>query len=91
MIYLSITLMNINTNLCKWDVISFSSYKYVAMVVLLLAGLVLPSTQAYYLGLLYISGALAFFLVRTLKLRIEPEVSYSRVSYLFFSQSYMHM
>ena len=26
-IYLSLTLMSINTSLCKWDVLSFSSYK----------------------------------------------------------------
>ncbi len=26
-IYLSLTLMNISTNLCKWDVLSFSTYK----------------------------------------------------------------
>ena len=74
MIYLSLTLMNVATNLCKWDILSFSTYKYVAMIVLVLSGLVLRSGTGYYLALLYVSGALAFFLVRTLKLRIEPEV-----------------
>ena len=73
-IYLSLTLMNISTNLCKWDILSFSTYKYVAMIALLLAGLLMQSKSAYYAALLYVSGALAFFLVRTLKLRIEPEV-----------------
>ncbi len=75
-IYLTLTLMNITTNLCKWDVLSFSTYKYVGMIALLLVGLATPSAGrgSYYASLAYVSGALAFFLVRTLKLRIEPEV-----------------
>eukprot|EP00095_Tigriopus_kingsejongensis_P005865 maker-scaffold38_size502422-snap-gene-1.18 protein:Tk05865 transcript:maker-scaffold38_size502422-snap-gene-1.18-mRNA-1 annotation:"protein yif1b-b-like" len=74
MIYLSLTLMNIVTNMCKWDILSFSTYKYVAMIFIILIGLVLQSTTAYYVALVYSSGALAIFLVRALKLRIEPEV-----------------
>ncbi len=51
------------------------------MVVLLLFGLATPTSGmgAYYASLTYISGALAFFLVRTLKLRIEPEVGQPKV------------
>ncbi len=51
-------------------------FRYVCMITLLLIGLVSPAdgTGAYYASLAYVSGALAFFLVRTLKLRIEPEV-----------------
>ncbi|TRY64314.1 hypothetical protein TCAL_04620 [Tigriopus californicus] len=74
MIYLSLTLMNISTNMSKWDILSFSTYKYVAMIFIVLLGLVFQSTAAYYAALFYSSGALAFFLVRALKLRIEPEV-----------------
>ena len=49
------------------------------MIALLVSGLVLPlSSQAYYAILAYVSAAIAFFLVRTLKLRIEPEVRLSR-------------
>jgi hypothetical protein len=73
-IYLTIYLMNIQKNLCKWDVISFSTYKYVGMIALVAFGLVVRSRTAYYAALAYVSGALGFFLVRTLKLRIEPEV-----------------
>ena len=43
------------------------------MIVALLVGLVLHS-KGYYIALLYLSAALAFFLLRTFKLRIEPEV-----------------
>ena len=51
------------------------SYKYVSMIVALLVGLVLHS-KGYYIALLYLSAALAFFLLRTLRLRIEPEVRF---------------
>ena len=73
-IYLSITIMSIGTNLSKWDVLSFSTYKYVGMIALVAFGLIARSTTAYYAALAYVSGALVFFLMRTLKLRIEPEV-----------------
>ena len=73
-IYLSITVMSIGTNLSKWDVLSFSTYKYVSMIALVAFGLVVRSTGAYYAALAYVSGAILFFLGRTLKLRIEPEV-----------------
>jgi hypothetical protein len=43
------------------------------MIFALLVGLVLQ-TKGYYIALVYLSAALAFFLLRTLKLRIEPEV-----------------
>jgi len=73
-IYLTLTVMSINTTLTKWDIVSFSTYKYVAMIVVLLAGLLLQSKVAYYAALAYVSSALAFFLLRTLKLGIGPEV-----------------
>ena len=75
LIYLTLTIMSINTSLTKWDILSFSSYKYVGIIVVLLTGLLLQ-TKGYYLSLIYISAALMFFLLRTLKLRIEPEVKY---------------
>ena len=73
-IYLTLTVMSINTSLTKWDILSFSSYKYVGIIVVLIAGLLL-NTKGYYIGLVYVSAALMFFLLRTLKLRIEPEVN----------------
>merc|ERR1719273_788456 len=72
-IYLTLTIMSINTSLTKWDILSFSSYKYVGIIVVLMLGLLLNS-KGYYIGLIYVSIALMFFLLRTLKLRIEPEV-----------------
>lgn len=72
-IYLTLTVMSINTSLTKWDILSFSSYKYVGIIVVLLTGLLLQS-YGYYISLIYVSLALIWFLTRTLKLRIEPEV-----------------
>lgn len=72
-IYLTLTVMSINTSLTKWDILSFSSYKYVGIIVVLMLGLLLNS-KGYYIGWIYVSAALMFFLLRTLKLRIEPEV-----------------
>ena len=72
-IYLTLTVMSINTSLTKWDILSFSSYKYVGIIVVLLTGLLLQS-YGYYISLIYVSLALIWFLTRTLKLRIAPEV-----------------
>ena len=77
-IYFVLTVMSINTSLTKWDILSFSCYKYVGMIVVLLIGLCLNSSLAYYISLAYVSAALVFFLLRTLKLRIEPEVNLHR-------------
>jgi len=72
-IYLTTTVMSISSTLAKWDFLAFSMYKYVNMILCLLAGLILSRT-GYYAGLLYSSASLALFLFRTLHLRIEPEV-----------------
>jgi len=72
LIYLTLTVMSINTTLVKWDILSFSCYKYVGVIAVLLIGAY--SSLTYYLTLAYVSSALFFFLLRTLRLRIEPEV-----------------
>eukprot|EP00088_Acartia_fossae_P017213 TRINITY_DN19753_c0_g1_i1.p1 TRINITY_DN19753_c0_g1~~TRINITY_DN19753_c0_g1_i1.p1 ORF type:complete len:372 (-),score=90.87 TRINITY_DN19753_c0_g1_i1:862-1977(-) len=72
-IYLTTTVMSISSTLAKWDFLAFSMYKYVNMILCLLAGLLLSRT-GYYASLLYSSASLALFLFRTLHLRIEPEV-----------------
>eukprot|EP00096_Caligus_rogercresseyi_P016265 TRINITY_DN8855_c0_g1_i1.p1 TRINITY_DN8855_c0_g1~~TRINITY_DN8855_c0_g1_i1.p1 ORF type:complete len:319 (+),score=98.02 TRINITY_DN8855_c0_g1_i1:177-1133(+) len=69
--YLTSLLFSIPTDLSKWDILSFCSYKYVGVVLLCIAGL-LGSRLVYYLSLVYISSALIFFLARSLNLRINP-------------------
>merc|ERR1719412_2862806 len=72
LIYLTLTVMSINTSLVKWDILAFSCYKYVGVIAVLFIGAY--SSLTYYLTLAYVSSALFFFLLRTLRLRIEPEV-----------------
>ena len=73
-IYLTTTIMNINTTLSKCDIMAFCMYKYVGMILCLVVGMFF-STGGYYPSLAYTALALALFLFRTLHLRVEPEVS----------------
>ena len=73
--------MSINTTLAKWDILSFSCYKYVGVITVLVIGGY--SSLTYYLALAYVSSALFFFLLRTLRLRIEPEVCTNKILALF--------
>ena len=75
-IYLTTTIMSINTTLAKCDILAFCMYKYVGMILCLMVGLFF-STSGYYPSLAYTSLALALFLFRTLHLRVEPEVRLS--------------
>ena len=72
-IYLTTTIMSINTTLSKCDIVAFCMYKYVGMILCLVMGLFF-STSGYYAALAYTALALALFLFRTLHLRVEPEV-----------------
>jgi len=72
-IYLTTTIMNINTTLSKCDIVAFCMYKYVGMILCLVMGLFF-STSGYYAAIAYTALALALFLFRTLHLRVEPEV-----------------
>jgi len=72
-IYMTVTIMNINTTLAKCDILAFCMYKYVGMILCLVMGMFF-STTGYYFALAYTALALALFLFRTLHLRVEPEV-----------------
>merc|ERR1719277_570959 len=72
-IYMTVTIMNINTTLAKCDILAFCMYKYVGMILCLVMGMFF-STSGYYAALAYSAAALAIFLFRTLHLRVEPEV-----------------
>ena len=73
-VYLTTTLMAVTSTLAKWDYLAFSMYKYVGMIVCLVAGGLMLSRTVYYAALLYSAAALALFLFRTLHPRVEPEV-----------------
>lgn len=69
---ITIYITNIKTQLCTLDLIAYSGYKYVGMIFAILLSLVF-SKMGYYLGLIYFSISLAFFLIRTLKCQVLPE------------------
>ncbi|PIO38268.1 hypothetical protein AB205_0110070 [Aquarana catesbeiana] len=68
-ILLSLYLVTVNTDLTTVDLIAFSGYKYVGMIWAVLCGLLFGKT-GYYVLLGWCSIAIAFFMVRTLRLKI---------------------
>nr|CAG4649569.1 EOG090X0ATU [Scapholeberis mucronata]SVE93797.1 EOG090X0ATU [Scapholeberis mucronata] len=73
LIWLTLYIMNIQTKLTIFDILSFSSYKYVGMIVAIVVSFAVPS--AYHFALAYVSAATMFFLIRSLKVQILPESS----------------
>lgn len=69
---ITLYISNINTNLKTYDLLAYSSYKYIAIIVILLTNL-LFGRVGYLISLTYLSASLAFFLMRTLKLQILAE------------------
>ncbi|KAF0312695.1 Protein YIF1B [Amphibalanus amphitrite] len=71
-VLLTMYVLNTQTNLRTFDIIAFSGYKFVGMVVTLLSSLFVDRT-GYYCVLLYCSAMNALFLVRTLKVQLQPQ------------------
>uniref|UniRef100_A0A8C9SQQ5 Protein YIF1 n=2 Tax=Scleropages formosus TaxID=113540 RepID=A0A8C9SQQ5_SCLFO len=71
---LSLYLVTVNTDLTTIDLIAFSGYKYVGMIVGVLAGLLFGKT-GYYLILLWCCMAIFVFMIRTLRLKILSEAA----------------
>ncbi|XP_077995386.1 protein YIF1B-A-like isoform X2 [Glandiceps talaboti] len=71
-ILLTLYVMNIPSQIRYLDLIAFCGYKYVGMIIVLLAGLCFRSL-GFYIALLYTATCIVFFLVRTLRLLILPE------------------
>jgi len=69
---LATSLLSLSSSLCKWDLLAFSTYKFVPIIACLLSSL--GGSTAYYSCLAYSALALALFLFRTLHLRVEPSV-----------------
>lgn len=69
---------SIQTQLKTFDLMAYSGYKFVGTICSLLISL-LASKTGYYISLIYSSLALAFFLVRNLKLQVlgeSPQAGY---------------
>uniref|UniRef100_A0A8D2L4D9 Protein YIF1 n=1 Tax=Varanus komodoensis TaxID=61221 RepID=A0A8D2L4D9_VARKO len=73
-ILLSLYLVTVNTDLSTIDLVAFSGYKYVGMIVGLLAGL-LFGKMGYYLLLSWCCVTIFVFTIRTLRLKILSEAA----------------
>lgn len=71
---------NIRTTLKTFDLLAYSGYKYVGIIISIFLSLIFAKS-GYYIGITYCSLALAFFLVRTLKAQVLPESEPSQDHY----------
>ncbi|XP_050990883.1 protein YIF1B isoform X2 [Labeo rohita] len=73
-VLLSLYLVTVNTDLTTIDLVAFSGYKYVGMIVGVIAGLLFGRT-GYYLTLLWCCVSIFVFTIRTLRLKILSEAA----------------
>ncbi|XP_062996780.1 protein YIF1B [Elgaria multicarinata webbii] len=73
-VLISLYLITVNTDLSTIDLVAFSGYKYVGMIVGLLAGLLFGKT-GYYLLLSWCCVTIFVFMIRTLRLKILSEAA----------------
>uniref|UniRef100_A0A3Q3WZS7 Protein YIF1 n=1 Tax=Mola mola TaxID=94237 RepID=A0A3Q3WZS7_MOLML len=73
-VLLSLYLVTVNTDLTTIDLLAFSGYKYVGMIIGVVAGL-LFGRLAYYLSLLWCCVAIFVFMIRTLRLKLLSEAA----------------
>ncbi|XP_052008539.1 protein YIF1B isoform X1 [Xyrauchen texanus] len=73
-VLLSLYLVTVNTDLTTIDLVAFSGYKYVGMIVGVVAGLLFGRT-GYYLTLLWCCASMFVFMIRTLRLKILSEAA----------------
>lgn len=69
---ISLYVMNLETRLSTFDLLAYCGYKYVGINAALVVSLVFRKF-GYYMIWLYYSASLAFFLMRSLKLRVIPQ------------------
>ncbi|XP_077396462.1 protein YIF1B isoform X1 [Festucalex cinctus] len=73
-VLLSLYLVTVSTDLTTIDLLAFSGYKYVGMIIGVVAGLMF-GRLAYYLSLLWCCAAIFVFMTRTLRLKLLSEVA----------------
>ncbi|KAG7484044.1 hypothetical protein MATL_G00044840 [Megalops atlanticus] len=71
---LSLYLLTVHSDLSTFDLLAYSGYKYVGMVLTMLGGLMFGS-DGYFLVFAYSSCALMYFLVRSLRMKILSSLS----------------
>ncbi|CAL8337241.1 unnamed protein product [Boreogadus saida] len=73
-VLLSLYLVTVNTDLTTVDLLAFSGYKYVGMIVGVIGGL-LFGRLGYHLSLLWCCAAIVVFMIRTLRLKLLSEAA----------------
>lgn len=73
-VLLSLYLVTVNTDLTTIDLLAFFGYKYVGMIIGVVAGL-LFGRPAYYLCLLWCCVSIFVFMIRTLRLKLLSEAA----------------
>ncbi|XP_077421899.1 protein YIF1B isoform X2 [Vanacampus margaritifer] len=73
-VLLSLYLVTVSTDLTTIDLLAFSGYKYVGMIIGVVAGLMF-GRPAYYLSLLWCCAAIFVFMTRTLRLKLLSEAA----------------
>ncbi|CAL8086161.1 unnamed protein product [Calicophoron daubneyi] len=66
-----IYVLNIQSSISYLDLIAFCGYKFVSMITVNLS-YVLLDLSGYYFSLIYVSLSLAFFLIRSLRMKVLP-------------------
>ncbi|XP_059813688.1 protein YIF1A-like [Hypanus sabinus] len=66
---LALYLISVHTDLTTFDLIAYSGYKYVGIIITILSGL-LFGRDAYYIAFAWTSCAIMFFLVRSLRMKV---------------------
>jgi len=78
-IQLAMYLISVTTDIQIFDLASFSGYKFVRMIVCVIASILLGST-GYYAAFAYTSAAIVYFLTCTLRSLILPVQSEDRIA-----------
>ncbi|XP_078287123.1 protein YIF1B isoform X2 [Rhinoraja longicauda] len=73
-VLLSLYLVTVNTDLTTIDLAAFAGYKYVGMIVGIIAGLMF-GRMGYYIALAWCSISVVVFMIRTLRLKILSEAA----------------
>ncbi|KAK1154952.1 protein YIF1A [Acipenser oxyrinchus oxyrinchus] len=71
---LSLYLVTVHSELTAFDLLAYSGYKYVGMILTVASGLLFGS-DGYYVALAWTSCALMFFIVRSLRMKILATAS----------------
>lgn len=87
-VYMAILyITNIRTMLRTLDLLAYSGYKYIGIIISVLISLAFDKT-GYYVALIYCNFALAFFLMRSLRAQVLPEKGATQTNDQYYADSH---